>query len=122
MNTVSIIGRLTADPETTEINDRKGEHLALTRFRVAIDRPGEDEADFVTITAFGALAAAVTDHVRKGRQVAVTGRLRHSEWTTPEGDRRSTLGVTATSIDFLAEPRHGTDEPQSAYSTENEPF
>ncbi len=122
MNTVSLIGRLTADPETSEINDRNGEHLALTRFRVAIDRPGENEADFVTVTAFGALAAAVTDHVRKGRQVAVTGRLRHSEWTTPEGDRRTSLGVTATSIDFLAEPRPRTDEPQSAHDPAEEPF
>jgi single-stranded DNA-binding protein len=37
--------------------------------------------------------------------VAVNGRLRSSEWTTPEGERRSRLQVVADEVAFLDAPR-----------------
>ena len=53
MNTVSLIGRLTRDPEVRWSND-----LAIARFSIAINRvPGRDGqdrgADFPNIVVFG---------------------------------------------------------------------
>jgi single-strand DNA-binding protein len=100
MNTVSLIGRLTADPET-----RVGESHESAAFRLAIARPGSETADFVDVVTFDALAKTVADHLVKGRLVAVTGRLRQSTWVTADGERRSKVGVVADGVIFLDAPK-----------------
>ncbi len=55
MNTVSLIGRLTADPVT-----RAGSEHESASFRLAVQRPGSDTADFVDVVTFDALAKSVT--------------------------------------------------------------
>jgi single-strand DNA-binding protein len=96
MNTVSLIGRLTADPES-----RAGEKHEAARFRLAVDRIGHDDADFIPVVVFDRTAQLVAAHLSKGRLVAVTGRLRSSEWTTPDGERRSRLEVVGDQVSFL---------------------
>ena len=49
MNQISLIGRLTADPET-----HTGERRETARFRLAVDRRGADGADFIPIVVFDA--------------------------------------------------------------------
>jgi len=106
MNTVCLIGRLTADPET-----RAGEKHESATFRLAVPRPGskDDAADFVDIVTFDALAGVCGEYLTKGRQVAVTGRLRLSEWTTDSGERRSKLQVVADDVSFLEKPKADTN-------------
>jgi single-strand DNA-binding protein len=103
MNNVTLIGRLTADPESVEY-DNDGEHGNLAKFRLAVDR-GPDATDFVPVTAFGKTAAAVLDYCSKGRQVAITGTLRSSEWTRDDGTTAYGLEVIANKVDFLAKPK-----------------
>ena len=102
MNTVSLIGRLTADPDI-----RAGEKHESASFRLAVPRRSaeRDAADFIDIVTFDALAATCGEYLTKGRQVAVTGRLRHNEWTTPDGERRSKLQVVADDVTFLDKPK-----------------
>jgi single-strand DNA-binding protein len=100
MNTVSLIGRLTADPEI-----RAGERHEAARFRLAIDRRGADGADFVPVVVFDRLAQVVGEYLAKGRLVSLTGRLHTSEWTTPDGERRSRLEVIGDDVQFLDRPK-----------------
>lgn len=95
MNQISLIGRLTADPES-----RAGERHESATFRLAIPRrnrrDGEDAgAVFIDVVSFDGLAKSVADHLTKGRQVAVTGRLEQGEWTTTEGEYRSKHQIIA---------------------------
>jgi single-strand DNA-binding protein len=106
MNSVNLVGRLTADPETEQY-EKEGKPTMVTRFRLAVDRGAAEGADFVPVTTFNVLAATCADVIGKGHLVAVSGRLHHSEWTTAEGERRSRLEVIASSVDFLARPRAG---------------
>ena len=48
MNHITLIGRLTADPELTA---PKGNPIC--RFRIAVDRPGTEGADYISIVSFG---------------------------------------------------------------------
>ena len=48
---------------------------------------------------------AAAEHLRKGRLVAVSGRLAQDEWTTDTGERRQRVYVVAESIDFLDAPK-----------------
>jgi single-strand DNA-binding protein len=98
MNSIQIIGRLTADPQTHDGTK------PVTRFRLAVDRPGSTEADFVPVVCFEQLAGAVGKHLTKGRRVAVAGRLASSRWTTAAGETRSALEVVAVSVTFLDRP------------------
>jgi single-strand DNA-binding protein len=110
MNTVSLIGRLTADPDI-----RVGEKHESASFRLAVPRPGSDTADFVDIVTFDSLAKVCGEYLAKGRQVAVCGRLRLNEWTTGEGERRSKLQVVADDVAFLDKPKtadHNGSSPE----------
>ena len=111
MNSVILIGRLTADPQT-----HAGTRHESATFRLAVPRPGSDTADFVDIVCFDKLAGVCGEHLSKGRQVAVVGKLRLNEWTTAEGERRSRIQVVADAVDFLDRPKtapaaEADDEP-----------
>ena len=112
MNSVNLIGRLTADPELrTTRND-----TIVGGLRLAIQRPrkdGEDQgADYVDVTVFGRQAETCAKYLAKGRKIAVQGRLHHSEWDGENG-RRQKLEVIADNVEFL-DPRKADDQPQEA--------
>ena len=115
MNTVQLIGRLTADPDI-----RAGEKHECASFRLAVPRRGADKdaADFIDIVTFDTLAATCGEYLTKGRQVAVVGRLRLNEWTTPDGERRSKLQVVADDVGFLDRPKAAADDDGSQQDEE----
>ncbi|MGH2603284.1 MAG: single-stranded DNA-binding protein [Dehalococcoidia bacterium] len=125
MNSVQLVGRLTADPEAEQY-EKDDKFTSLARMRVAVPRPRQrDAADYVTVIAFGALGASCVDFLAKGRRVGITGRLRHSEWTSADGSKRSRLEVVADSVEFLDAPRKGGDEGDyetAAADANGEPF
>jgi single-strand DNA-binding protein len=100
MNSVALIGRLTANPQT-----HAGEQHESATFRLAVPRPGSDSADFVDIVTFDKLAATCGEYLTKGREVAVVGKLRLNEWTTADGERRSRIQVVADAVQFLDPPK-----------------
>jgi single-strand DNA-binding protein len=107
MNSVNLIGRLTRDPEKRAI-PQKGTEVSV--MRLAVERPGEG-ADYVTVTAFGKLAQSCNQYLKKGRQVAIAGRLNHSEWVK-DGQRHERLEVVAAAVEFLGQrPGQQSAEP-----------
>lgn len=123
MNNVSLIGRLTFDPELRYTS--KG--TAVTNLRLARnERAGEKEQTlFVDVTLWGRLAEVVTAHKKKGDQVAVSGRLEYSEYNDDEGRKRSRLKIVANHVEFLACKNgngHDTDADLSkAHEAKEEP-
>jgi single-strand DNA-binding protein len=99
MNSVALIGRLTADSTT-----HAGEKHESATFRLAVPRPATDGADFLDIVCFDKLAATCGEWLTKGREVAVVGKLRLSEWTSKDGERRSKVQVVADAVQFLGAP------------------
>ena len=104
MNSVVLIGRLTADPTS-----HAGEQHESATFRLAVPRPGSDGAEFIDIVTFDKLAAVCGEYLTKGREVAVVGRLHLNEWTSREGERRSRLQVVADAVQFLDAPTKTAD-------------
>jgi single-strand DNA-binding protein len=114
MNSVNLIGRLTRDPEL-----RTADETSVGNMRVAVQRPKRDGADYVDVTVFGRQAEVCAGYLTKGRRVAVTGRLRHSEWQAQDGSRRQRLEVVADQVDFLDRPR--TEQPSGEDEAESQP-
>src|SRR5436309_8432065 len=78
MNCTQQIGRLTGEPDPL----KSTEHGVVTTFRIAVSRPKASarDADFFTVEAWQRLAAVCVAHLRRGREVAVEGRLEQREW------------------------------------------
>jgi single-strand DNA-binding protein len=100
MNQVSLIGRLTQNPELRELGSGK----PVCNLRIAVTNRGrgseEREPTYVSVSTFGAQAKACAANLAKGRQVAVSGRLVFREWEGRDGRRRPEHSVWG-SVDFL---------------------
>lgn len=96
MNNVSLIGRLTADPE---IRDAK--ETTVARFSLAVDRLGSEEADFIRCVAFGKAAEFVEDYFVKGLRVGVSGRIQTGKYEDKDsGKTIYTTDVICERLDF----------------------
>ena len=82
MNRVTLIGRLTADPELRQTQSG----VAVCRFTIAVDRKfknkdtGEKEADFITCQAWRQTAEFVGRYFTKGSMIALEGSLRTGKY------------------------------------------
>ena len=97
MNTVTLIGNLTKDPELKEHDDTK-----ICELRLAESNGHEGSPLYINVAVFGRQAKTCDEYLAKGRQVAVTGRLRFREWQAKEGGgKRSEHTIAADRVHFL---------------------
>lgn len=117
MNNVSLIGRLTKDPELRYTANG----VANTNFTLAVDRnfknaEGEREADFISCVAWRKLAETIAHNLSKGRRIGVTGRIQTRNYEDKDGVRRYVTEVVVNQMDFLdykgneSEPDDGLQE------------
>jgi single-strand DNA-binding protein len=97
MNTVTLIGTLTKDPELRNgKNDSK-----VCSMRLAESNGRKDSPLFINVSAFGRQAETCERYLSRGRQVAVSGQLRFREWEAEGGGKRSEHSIAADRVDFL---------------------
>lgn len=96
MNQVICKGRLGRDPQIRTTS--KGTSVAS--FSVACDRMYNDKklTDWINVVAWGKLAEAVGNLVRKGDEVLVQGRMGTRKYTAKDGSDRYITEVTAEFI------------------------
>lgn len=104
LNHVSIIGRLTKDPELRYTQNNK----AVVSFRVAVDREISEGADFVNVIGWGKTAEFVDKYFRKGMLIVVVGRLTSREWEK-DGKKQYATEVTAERV-WFGEPKRKVEE------------
>jgi single-strand DNA-binding protein len=121
LNKVILIGRLATDPELRYTPSG----VAVTSFRIAVDRPvarneaGEKETDFIDVVAWRHSAEFAANYLNKGRLVAVDGRLQIRDWVAQDGTKRRTAEVIANDLRSLDRPRDTTAQP--AYEQPSHP-
>ena len=102
MNKVFLIGRLVRDPEMRLTTSG----IAVTRFTLAIDRgfkrgdEAERTADFIRVVAWRRLAEICNDYLKKGKLVAIEGRLQVDSFEK-NGERRTVSEVVADNMQML---------------------
>jgi len=100
MNKAILMGRLTADPETRYTTDEK----PVTHFSIAVERPqknGEKAVDFFNCTAWEGLAKICGEYLKKGRLVAVEGRIQIRKYKNKEGENRTSTEIVANNVQVL---------------------
>lgn len=113
MNCVDLLGRLTSDPQT------RG---TVVTFNIAVDRPTkpseEKKADFPHITVFGKQGENCAKYLRKGRMVAVHGRIETGSYIK-NGQMVYTTDVVASLVEFLGASEEKHSYPAAANKIED---
>lgn len=115
LNHITIMGRLTRDPELR----RTQSGTAVASFSLAVDRDvknqdGSRSADFIDCVAWRGTAELVSKYFSKGRMVGVSGRLQIRDWTDKDGGKRRSAEVVAENV-YFADSRKD-DESHPTYS------
>lgn len=85
VNQVVLVGQLTCDPSVRTLPDGQ----TVCDLRLAVNDRRDQPPMYVDVATFGKGAQACAEHLTKGRQVAVTGRLVHREWEAKDGTKRA---------------------------------
>ena len=117
LNHITIMGRLTRDPELR----RTGSGIAVASFTVAVDRDfggrdgGEKETDFIDCVAWRQTGEFVSKYFTKGRMIVVSGRLQIRSWTDKDGNKRRTAEVVADNCYFGDSKQSGGQSSGTGY-------
>lgn len=101
INSITIMGRLTADPELRTTSTG----IEVTSFTVAVDRryrkQGEEkQTDFLPVIAFRQTASFITKYFTKGMMIAVEGALQSRKYEDKEGKPRTAYDILANNVSF----------------------
>ncbi len=101
MNSVQVLGNLTRDPQIRATKTGR----AVASFCIAVNRSyttpqGERKelSDFINVVAWGTLAEAVGNQLKKGTRAFVEGRYATRSYEAQDGSRRYVTEVVANLI------------------------
>ena len=104
INRVVLTGNLTRDPDLRST----GSGFVICKLGVAVngrrknsDGIWEDKANYFNVTVFGAQGERCAQYLKKGRPVAIDGRLEWRQYETQEGHKREAIDIIADSVQFL---------------------
>lgn len=119
MNNVSLIGRLTKDPEfkTTQSG------LSVCRFTVAVDRPySKDQTDFINCVAWKKTAEFISSYFSKGQRIALTGSIQTGSYTDKDGKTVYTTDINVGNVEFCESKKKNNDSNNNSVETGDMPF
>lgn len=123
MNSVVLIGRLCRDPELRYLPNGG---TAVCNFSIAVDKTlskdkkqdmestGQPTADFINIVVWGKMGENSANYLKKGRNVAIQGRIQTGSYTAADGNKRYTTDVVAERVQFIDWGSSGKQSDDSA--------
>ncbi|TDX52125.1 single-stranded DNA-binding protein [Orenia marismortui] len=108
LNQVSLVGRLARNPEVKTFSSG----VKKANLVVAVDREYKakgQKADFIYVEAWRKLAEHCAKFLKKGRLVAIEGRIQVDSWEDKEtGDMCYKTGILAKNVKFLDKNNEAT--------------
>ena len=122
MNNVSLVGRLTKDPELRTVSTGN----TTCSFTVAVNRQftnanGERETDFINCVIWGKQAENLAKFCTKGSLIGVTGRIQTRNYDGQDGRKVYVTEVAAANITFLSSKNSTGNESNSFVPYNNGP-
>ncbi len=104
VNKAIIVGRLGTDPEVKTVTSGQ----TVCRLSVATsenwtDRDGQkqERTEWHRVVVWGRMAEVCGQHLAKGRQVYLEGRLQTRSWEDQQGVKKYTTEIVASTVQFL---------------------
>lgn len=135
-NRAILLGNLGRAPELSYVGEK---NTAVCNFPLAVaNRKGD--AEWFQVVCWGKTAELANQYLDKGSQVLVDGRLQSENFEAQDGQKRNTVKLVASDLQFLARPqgnsggggggqsRQGQDtrrrqaEPEDDYDDSDLPF
>ena len=128
LNRVILVGRLTRDPELRYTPSG----MAVASFSLANNRSystgGEkkDQVSYFDCVAWSKMGEIITEYCKKGKQIAVEGRLQQRRWDDQDGNKKTKVEIVVENFQFLS-PREtgqetGMDIPVPSVEMDGSPF
>lgn len=111
MNQVTLIGRLTKDPEIRYSSGEK--QTAIASFTVAVNRATKGEADFIGCKAFGKTAELIEKYFHKGQRIALNGRIQTGSYKNKDGNTVYTTDVIVSNVEFIDSKNEESSAPKN---------
>lgn len=111
INSVIIVGRLTADPDLRVMSNGKD----LCNFSIATNKKWKDggRVSYFNVTVFGGMARVVQQYCTKGKQVCIDGEIVQERWEK-DGKKHSQVKIIADSVQFMGSKNE--DQQSSNYN------
>ncbi len=122
LNKATIIGRLTADPESrTTPTGQTVVSFSIATNLVWKDSDGEkkEKTEFHNIVAWRKLAEIITQYLRKGSRIYLEGRLQTRSWEDQNGIKKYRTEIIADNMIMLDSKPGNTPPPSSSNETED---
>ena len=114
---VTLVGRLTRDPELRDVGDTHVCNLGVAVNSSYKDKSGQwqEKGNFFDVKVWGSQGENCAKYLAKGRQVAVDGRLNWDSWEAQDGSKRSKVDIIADTVMFI-----GSQESTQSHDTGRE--
>lgn len=118
-NKVVLMGNLTRDPElrsTPNGQQVAGFSLAINRTWKNAQGEQQEAVDYIDCNAWGKPGEIITQYMRKGSAILISGRLQQRSWEQ-EGQKRSKVEVVVEDFNFVGGNDGGGSAPASGSSS-----
>jgi single-strand DNA-binding protein len=101
MNKVVLIGRITKDLEVREAGQSNVVNFTLAVDRGVKDAQGNKLTDFINCQAWGPTATYMSNYLKKGNLIAISGRIQTRNYQGQDGQTRYLTEVVAEQVNNL---------------------
>lgn len=111
---IDLEGRVTHDPVLRKTKTGK----SVCTFSIAMNHwdskaASQPQVTYIEIETWEKLADLCAEHIKKGRRIQATGRLKQDRWQGDDGKTRSKLKLVTKMVSFIEPIKSGnTAEPQ----------
>ena len=109
--TVTMIGRLTRNPESKEAGNS-----TICKFSLAVNGMKKDDVSFFNCEAWGKVGEIIQKYCEKGKQIAISGTIRIDRYEDKDGNSCQAPAVTVRDMTLLGSK---TDPAQNSAPQES---
>ncbi len=126
MNVTGQLGRLVRDPIVRTTSTGK----KVASLTIVVDRAGDYDSTtgkfkdgFFEVEAWGTTAELIEKYAVKGKQITVTGALKHHRWVDEKtGNNRDQVKIVANVIQFVSGSRETVEEVDDLVDEGNQEY
>jgi len=105
-NSVKLIGRLGQDPEVKTLD--KGNKIAKFSLATSESYTGKDgskqeQTQWHNIVVWGNLAVICEKYLKKGKEIAIDGRLTYNNWEDKNGTKHTSSEIVVNELLFVGQ-------------------